>query len=71
VANIAKATAPSSLLLTREIVTIASMTFSREMDCHVAIIRGRIETWEEGVDRNLCWFNELVSNRCFQWARGW
>lgn len=51
--------APSSLLFTREVATIASMTCSREMDCRLAILRGRIETWKEAVDRNLSWFNQL------------
>ncbi|MFL9603551.1 hypothetical protein ACKC5Q_23010, partial [Aeromonas dhakensis] len=26
----------------------------------IAILRGRIETWKEEVDRNLSWFNQLV-----------
>lgn len=36
----------------------------------LAILRGRIETWKEGVDRNLSWFNQLVINSCFEWALG-
>ena len=35
------------------------MTLSREMDCRLAILRALIEAWEEGVDRNLSWFNQL------------
>lgn len=46
------------------------MVRSREMDCRVAIIRGRIETWKEDVDRNLSWFNQLVSNCRFKWVVG-
>lgn len=37
-------TAPSLLLLTCEIATIASMALSREMDCRLTILRGLIET---------------------------
>lgn len=36
----------------------------------IAIIRGRIETWKEEIDKNLSRFNELVSNRCFKWVVG-
>ncbi len=57
--------APSSLLFTREIATIAAMTLSPEVDCRLAIIRGLIEAWEEEDDKNLSGFNQLVSNRCF------
>lgn len=46
------------------------MTLSREMDCRLAILRGRIETWKEDVDRYLSWFNELVNNNCFVWTVG-
>lgn len=36
----------------------------------IAILRGRIETWKEEVDRNLSWFNQLVRNCCFKWVVG-
>jgi hypothetical protein len=36
----------------------------------IAIIRGRIETWKEDVDKNLSWFNDLVNNNCFVWTVG-
>ncbi|MNZ62930.1 hypothetical protein D3C78_810650 [compost metagenome] len=36
----------------------------------IAILRGRIETWKEGVDRNLSSLNQLVGNRCFERAAG-
>ncbi len=42
------------------------MALSREMDCRLDILRALIEVWEGVVDRNLSWFNELVSNRCFE-----
>lgn len=46
------------------------MTLSPEVDCRLAIIRGLIEAWEEAVDKNLSWFNELVNNNCFVWTVG-
>jgi len=36
----------------------------------IAILRGRIETWKEEVDRNLSWLNQLVRNCCFKWVVG-
>jgi hypothetical protein len=46
------------------------MVRSRERDCRLAILRVLIEAWEEVVDRNLSWFNQLVSNSGFEWAVG-
>ncbi|BBR09905.1 hypothetical protein WP3S18E02_15660 [Aeromonas caviae] len=46
------------------------MVRSREMDCRLAILRGRIETLKEEIDKNLSWFNELVNNNCFVWTVG-
>ena len=43
---------------------------SREMDCRLAILMALIEAWEGVVDRNLSWFNQLVSNSRFKWAVG-
>ncbi|MNZ32681.1 hypothetical protein D3C78_500130 [compost metagenome] len=40
------------------------------MDCRLAILRALIEAWEGVVDRNLSWFNQLVSNCRFKWAVG-
>lgn len=62
--------APNPLLLTCKIATIAATVLSREMDCVLAILRGRIETWKEDVDRNLSWLNQLVSNCRFKWVVG-
>ncbi len=56
---------PARCFFTREIATIAVMGLSLEMDCRLAILRALIEAWEGVVDRNLSWFNQLVSNRCF------
>lgn len=61
---------PSQLLFTCEIATIAVMAFSREMDCCLAILRALNEAWEEGVDRNLSWFNQLVNNCRSSWLLG-
>ena len=36
------------------------------MDCRLAILRALIEAWEEGSEKNLSWFNQLVSNSCFE-----
>jgi hypothetical protein len=36
------------------------------MDCRLTILREQIETWEEGVDKNLSRLNQLVSNLCFE-----
>ncbi len=36
------------------------------MDLRLTILRGRIETWKEEVDRNLSCFNQLVINRSFR-----
>ncbi len=35
-----------------------------------AIIRGRIETWKDGFDRNRSWVNQLVIGSCFKWVAG-
>lgn len=42
------------------------MGLSLEMDCRLAILRALIDAWEGVVDRNLSWFNQLVSNRYFE-----
>ncbi|MDY7800777.1 hypothetical protein, partial [Aeromonas caviae] len=43
---------------------------SREMDCRLAILMALIEAWEGVVDRNLSWFNQLVSNCRSSWLLG-
>lgn len=62
--------APSPLLLTFAVSLIAAMTLPREMDCRLAILREQIETWEEGVDKNLSRLNLLVSDCCVMPAVG-
>lgn len=46
------------------------MAISRALDCRLAILRALIEAWEGVVDRNLSWFNQLVSNSGVEWAVG-
>ena len=58
--------APGPLLLTFAVSLIAATTLPREMDCRLTILREQIETWEEGVDKNLSRLNQLVSNLYFE-----
>lgn len=46
------------------------MVLSRELDCRLAILRVLIEALDGVVDKNLSRFNQLVHNRCFEWAVG-
>lgn len=59
-----------SLPVTCAMPTIASMLFSREMDCRLDILRALNEAWEGVVDRNLSRFNQLVSNCRSSWLLG-